>query len=274
MKPLSYPAQAVKIIQQLAPNFKPKIGIVLGSGLGPLADHISDPIKIPYEKLPGFPQISIEGHTGQMTLGFLNKTPVVCLLGRSHTYENNSYESVKTYVRTLKLLGCEIFLATNASGSFRPEIGPGSLVAISDHINFQPGNPLAGPNDDEFGPRFPAMDDSYDKSLRKQLHHCAEMLGITLHEGVYISVLGPSYETVAEIRAFKLFGADVIGMSTVPEVIVAKHCGMKIAVVATITNLVTGLTEVSHDHRNVVSVAEKTSEQLTKLIKKFVEQLP
>lgn len=271
--PTSYPHQATKIIQELAPNFKPKIGIVLGSGLGPLADSIKNPITISYEKLPGFPQLSVKGHASQMILGEIENVPVVCLLGRSHTYENNSYDEVKTYVRTLKLLGCEIFLATNASGSLRQEIGSGSLVAIRDHINFQPGNPLSGPNDDDFGPRFPPMDNTYDKPLRQILHTSAEMLGITLHEGVYISVLGPSYETAAEIRAFQILGAEVIGMSTVPEVIVAKHCGMRIAVVATITNLATGLSNVSHDHNEVVRQAEKASEKLTHLIKEFIKRI-
>lgn len=273
MNQTSYPVQAARIIKQLAPNFNPKIGIVLGSGLGHLADAIKNPIIIPYEKLPGFPQLSIKGHSSKMILGLLENVPVVCLQGRSHTYENNSYDEVKTYVRTLKLLGCELFLATNASGSFHQQIGAGSLVVVSDHINFQPGNPLVGPNDDDFGPRFPAMDETYDKSLRKHLHHCAETLNITLHEGVYISVLGPCYETAAEIRAYKILGADIIGMSTVPEVIVAKHCGMRILVIATVTNLVTGLAVASHDHNSVVSVAEKASTQLTKLIKQFVSQL-
>lgn len=265
--------KACAYIQEKHPNFKPVLGIVLGSGLGNFADYITDAISIPYSELPGFPQPSVKGHDGQMILGTLNNTPVVCLKGRAHGYEGDNSEAVKTYVRTLKLLGCDIFLATNAAGSLREEAGPGSLMLITDHINFQPGNPLVGPNDDEFGPRFQPLDDAYDPALREMLHGAANNHHVKLHEGVYISVLGPSYETAAEIRAFATLGADAVGMSTVPEVIVARHCGLRVAVISIITNHATGLSKTSHDHNEVVATAAKAADELATTIQAFCGML-
>ncbi len=234
---------------------------------------MSDNVTIPYEALPGFPKASVKGHGGNLHLGKIGAVNVACLEGRSHTYETGSYEEVKTYVRTLKLLGCDYFLATNASGSLRKEVGPGELVMITDHINFQGQNPLVGPNDDDFGPRFPALDDTYNQQIQQKLLDHANDLGTILHKGVYISVLGPSYETAAEIRAFRLLGADVIGMSTVPEVLVAKHCGLKIAVIATITNFATDLASESHCHNEVVAMADKAAIKLQALVVEFIKNL-
>lgn len=273
MNTASLPKQAAKKILSLYPNAKPRIGIVLGSGLGQLTHELDNKKIIPYTDLPGFPETSVEGHGGNLILGEFHGVEVVCLEGRAHVYETGDHEHVKTYVRTLKCLGCEYFLATNASGSFRKEVGPGELVMVTDHINFQGDNPLIGPNDDEFGPRFPAMDDTYDHNIRQTLKETAKALGITLHEGVYISVLGPSYETVAEIKAFRLLGADLIGMSTVPEVIIAKHCGLKIAVIATVTNYTTDLASESHSHDDVVATANKASHNLQRLVKAYIETL-
>lgn len=273
MTKLSFPAIAAAIIKEKAPHIQPKLAIVLGSGLGSFVETIQQPIHIEYSELPGFPQRAIVGQNHRLTLGFLNGVAIVCLQGRPHSYEHNTADEIKTYVRTLKLLGCEIFLATNASGSLRTEVGPGELVLINDHINFQPGNPLAGPNDDEFGPRFPAMDNTYDPQLRKQFHQQAQRLNIKLHEGVYISVLGPMYETAAEIRAFRTLGADVIGMSTVPEIIVAQHCGLRIAVIAMVTNHATGLATESHNHEQVIHTAHQAATKLTQLIAAFIGSL-
>jgi len=267
----SFATQAAEIIRKKAPNITPKIGIVLGSGQTRFAESISDPIVISYEELPGFPKVSVKGQAGQLILGFLNGAPVACLQGRAHPYEGPASEAIKTYIRALKLIGCEIYLASNAAGSFREQVGAGNLVAISDHINLQPSNPLTGPNDDEFGPRFPAMDNAYDLELRQQLQTCAESCAIELHEGVYISVPGPNYETVAEINMYRTMGADVIGMSTVPEVIVARHCGLKVAVVSLVTNLVTGLSDTSHDHDEVVKAANEASDKLSQLFTAFAQ---
>ena len=176
-------------------------------------------------------------------------------------------------MRTLKLLGCDYFLATNASGSLREEVGPGELMLITDHINMQPGNPLVGPNEDEFGPRFLPLDNAYDQGMREKLLMLAHKENIMLHQGVYLSVLGPNYETAAEIRAFRIMGADAVGMSTVPEVLIANHCGMKVAVIATITNFATGLAHTSHSHDAVVLMASKAAEKLNVLVKKFIMEL-
>lgn len=262
---------AADFIKKKFPSFQAKIGIVLGSGLGKFAEELENSVSIPYEDLPGFPKSKVLGHDGKFILGYSQGVPLLCLQGRAHTYEGvENYESVKTYVRTLKILGCEYFIATNASGSLQKEVGPGELMLITDHINFQAGNPLIGPNDEEFGPRFYPLDCAYDPSMRANLLDLAQKNSITLHQGVYISVSGPHYETAAEIRAFRLLGADAVGMSTVPEVLVANHCKMKVAVIATITNYATGLAQSSHSHEAVVEMAAKASEKLNTLLKQYV----
>lgn len=264
---------AVKAIKAIHPNAAPLVGIVLGSGLGELIKEIQDPIIIPYSEIPGFPKPSVVGHKGNLILGNIDGVEVACLQGRSHTYEHGSHEPVIQYVRTLKKLGCQYFLATNASGSLREDFSPGDLVLINDHINMQGSNPLVGANDDEYGPRFPPLDNAYDVELRATIAQKAADLDINLHEGIYISVLGPTYETAAEIRAFRLMGADLVGMSTVPEVIVANHCGLKVAVIATVTNYATGLAKVSHSHDAVVATANHASLKLIELVKSFIQDL-
>ena len=197
---------------------------MLGSGLGALADELTDAVTIPYAELPGFRVGTVSGHAGALTLGHLDGVPVACLRGRSHVYEGIEASAVTTPIRTLRLIGAEILVLTNAAGSLRPEAGPGSLVALTDHINLQGFNPLMGPNDEAVGPRFPSLSDTYDPELRAGLHAAADELGTPLHDGVYLAVSGPSFETPAEIRAFRTLGADLVGMSTVPEAIVARHC--------------------------------------------------
>lgn len=264
---------AAEKIQQQLPNFNPLIGIVLGSGLGSFAEQLENTLTLSYEELPGFPQLTVHGHGGNLVLGYLNGVAVACLQGRAHNYEGTSHEAVKTYVRTLCILGCEYFFATNASGSLCEEIGPGELMLIRDHINMQPGNPLVGPNDDEFGPRFYPLDTAYNPDACERLLGLAEKEKIKLHQGVYMAVLGPNYETAAEIRAFRILGADAVGMSTVPEVLVAHHCGMKVAVIAIITNFATGLAKTSHSHEAVVAMATKAAEKLNLLLKRFIQSL-
>ena len=264
---------AAHIIQEIRPGFKPKVAIVLGSGLGEFADHLDNKTIIHYDDLPGFPKVTVQGHSGNLVLGTLAGVELVCLQGRSHYYEGVGFDTVKTYVRTMKLLGCEYFIATNASGSLREEVGPGELMLITDHINFQPDNPLIGPNDDEFGTRFPPVDQAYNVTMQETLLGLAKQNDIALHQGVYLAVSGPSYETAAEIRAFRTLGADAVGMSTVPEVLVANHCGMKIAVIAIITNYATGLSNTSHDHNNVVLMASQAAKKLIRLLQQCVTQL-
>lgn len=264
---------AAEYIKQTRPDFTPLVGIVLGSGLGGFAEYLTHTTTISYQQLPGFPTTTVHGHGGQLTLGQLDKINVICLQGRAHRYEGANDEIVKTYVRTLQLLGCQYFIATNASGSLREDIGPGELMMITDHINLQPTNPLVGPNDETFGPRFPPLDDAYDQTMRDQLLTIAHQEKIRLHQGIYLAVLGPCYETAAEIRAFRFLGADAVGMSTVPEVLVARHCGMKVAVIATITNYATGLTAISHSHEAVVHTASQATEKLGRLLQRFIGEL-
>jgi len=263
---------AERITRQF-PSFKPKIGIVLGSGLGNFTEQLDDAVVIPYAELPGFPKVTVHGHGGNLVLAYLNGVGVICLQGRAHAYEGASFDVVKTYVRTLKLLGCDYFLATNASGSLREDVGPGELMLITDHINLQISNPLVGPNDEEFGPRFFPLDNAYDQATREHLLAVAHKEEMTLHQGVYLATLGPNYESAAEIKAFRILGADAVGMSTVPEVLVAAHCGMKIAAIATITNYATGLAHTPHSHDSVVLVASQAAEKLKRLVKCWISEL-
>lgn len=252
---------------------RPQLGIVLGSGLGDFVDQLEDVVSIPYETLPGFPRATVYGHQGNLVLGYLSGVSVVCLQGRAHLYEGIEPQVIKNYVRTLRLLGCDYFLATNAAGSLNEKVGPGELMLITDHINFQSTNPLIGPNDDAFGPRFLPMDNAYNLTLRDTFLAIAKSKNIQLHQGVYLGVLGPNYETAAEIKAFRAWGADAVGMSTISEVLVAHHCGMKVAVISMITNYATGIASVSHDHTNVVAVAAKSNGNLNQLIQEVTKIL-
>ena len=193
--------------------------------------------------------------------------------GRAHSYEGIAPQAVKTLIRTLKALGCELYLGTNAAGSLREDVGPGALVAVSDHINLQPGNPLAGPNDATFGPRFVGMENAYDKALRDELMQVAKAAGIPLSEGVYCAVLGPMFETPAEIRAYRVLGADLVGMSTVPEVIVARHAGMKVMVISAVTNLAAGMTNESLSHEGTLFYGEQAAVAMAQLLEAFFTKL-
>lgn len=236
-------------IQAKINNFKPKHAIVLGSGLGDFINLMSDTISIPYEEIPGFRACTVAGHKGALEFGFINKQPIVCLAGRPHYYEGAENQHFLTLTRTMKLLGCENFIATCAVGSLFESITPGSVVLINDHINFTQQNPLVGAAHDEFGSRFIGLENLYNKELRSRFLEIAQQQKIELPEGIYFKVLGPAFETPAEIRAFRLLGADVIGMSGVPEAIAAHHCGLKVAMLAAVTNLAAGMTveHLSHD---------------------------
>lgn len=267
------PKQAAAAIMQRAPDFKPKIALILGSGLGALAEQIQNPISIPYAEIPGFPVSTVAGHAGRLVLGELGGLPVACMQGRVHSYEGASSQSFKTFIRTLRLIGCETLLLTNASGSLRLDVKPGQLMLINDHINLHPGNPLIGANDEEFGPRFFAMDNAYDDKLRARFHQVAEKLNIPLAEGVYLGTIGPNFETPAEIRAFRILGADALGMSTVPEVLVARHCGLRVAVVAAITNFAAGLSNENITHENTLHYGKLAATDLARLVVAFIESL-
>lgn len=267
------PQQLAQSILERRPGFQPKIGIILGSGLANVADKLTDSMFIPYTELPGFPVSSVIGHYGKMILGYLNNLPVVCCQGRVHFYEGMQGKDFKLFIRTLKCLGCSSLIMTNAVGSLNKNVQVGQLVLISDHINFQPMNPLIGPNDEEFGPRFFSMDDAYDPGIRHIFQQAARTLSIPLNEGIYASVLGPNFETPAEISAFRQLGADVVGMSTIPEVIVARHCGLKVAVISVVTNLAAGLNEEPITHEGTVHFAAKASNNLGQLLESAIEQI-
>lgn len=263
--------EAAKIILQHAPNFSPKIAIALGSGSAGLAEQIEMVAEIPYEKLPGFPVGHVKGHDNKVILGHVEGVPVACLKGRAHYYEGFANEQVQTMVRTLYCLGARTWFATNASGSLQPQMKPGSLVILKDHINFQFRNVLVGANDDSFGDRFVSMENVYDRVLRQRIAVHANQMGINVTEGVYLGVMGPAFETPAEIRAYKLLGADLVGMSTIPEVTVARHCGMQVAVIAIITNLAAGLSAEELSHELTLKGAKLGEANLTKLMLKFIE---
>jgi xanthosine phosphorylase len=262
------------IIAKRAPGFKPKIGVMLGSGLGVISDQIQNPVIIDYKDLPGFFVTSLEGHSKRMHLGMLKGVPVVCLEGRTHYYEGEgSTESIRTIIRTLKAIGCEILLSTNAVGSLRVEYGPGNLMVIEDHINFTFQNPLIGPNDDEFGDRFVSMDNAYDDALRQKLLTIAKKSNVPLQSGIYVATCGPTFETHAEIRMYKMLGAHAVGMSTVPETIVARHCGLKVASICAITNLGAGLSKEIISHEGTLRGAKLATDHLIKLFLAFIEEM-
>ena len=263
--------KAAAVIAERAPGLAPKVGLILGSGLGGLGDQISDAQVITYADLPGFPEPSVEGHAGRLILGSLGGVPVACLQGRVHLYEGHAPQVVQTLVRTLKVAGCETLIVTNAAGSLRSDVEAGSLMLISDHINLQPMNPLTGPNDDSFGPRFPPMSGAYDEELRNKFKSAAAQLGVTLHEGVFVALLGPYFETPAEIRAFKVLGADSVGMSVVPEVLVARHCGLRVAAISVLTNLAAGLSYEELSHDQTLHYANLAAGDLSRLIVAFLE---
>jgi xanthosine phosphorylase len=254
-------------------GFTPRLGIVLGSGLGAVAEAIEEPTVIPYSELPDFPQPGIAGHAGSLALGNLRGLPVACLQGRIHVYEGGDPGAMRGPLRALRAAGAEAILVTNAAGSLRAEVGPGSLMAIADHINMLGVNPLTGPNDEEIGPRFPSLRDAYDPELRRTLLASAEALGIALAEGVYLATAGPSFETPAEIRAFRTLGADAVGMSTVPEVILARHAGLRVAAVSAITNLAEGMGGEPLSHEQTLRHAEEAAGDLSRLIVEFCGRL-
>jgi xanthosine phosphorylase len=251
----------------------PRVGVVLGSGLGAVAEAVDDPVEIAYEDLPGFPRPSVEGHGGRAVLGTMGQVPVVVLQGRAHLYEGVDPELVRTPVRALRAAGAEILLLTNAAGSLRPELGPGRLMLINDHINLSGINVLSGPNEDQLGERFTNMSDAYDPELGERIRAAAEQLEIDLDEGVYLAVSGPSFETAAEIRAFRTLGADAVGMSTVHETIVARHCGLRVAAVSAITNLAEGMSEEPLSHEQTLRDAARAAADLGPLVTRFVEGL-
>jgi len=257
-------------ITEKAPGFRPKVAVLLGSGLGGFADEVTPVAVIPYAELPGFPQPTVGSHAGRLVLGHLGPTPVAVLQGRAHYYERGRADEMAEAVRAMAGLGCEILLQTNAAGSLRFDMPPGSLMAITDHINFTGINPLFGVAGDN---RFVDMVDAYDPALVKRLLAVAKAANILCHEGVYIWFSGPSFETPAEIRAAVTLGAAAVGMSTAPETILARHAGMKVAALSLMTNYAAGLVPGALGHEQTLAVAGEASGNVRRVLRAFLEGL-
>lgn len=267
------PWYCADIIRAAKPNFTPRVAFILGSGLGALADQIDDAVSLSYETLPGFPVSTVHGHAGDLVLGHLAGVPVACMKGRGHFYEGRGMAIMTDAIRTFKLLGCELLFSTNAAGSLRPDVQPGSLVALSDHINTMPGTPMVGLNDGRFGERFFSLANAYDADYRAILQTVATKAGFPLHEGVFVSYPGPNFETAAEIRMMQIIGGDVVGMSVVPEVISARHCGLKVVAVSAITNLAEGLGDIKLSHEQTLAAAELSRQNFINLICGFLRHI-
>lgn len=264
----------MQVIRSHMPSgFAPKIGMILGSGLSSVADQMTGVSTIPYQAIPGLTTGSVQGHASLLAMGSLSGIPLVCLRGRLHLYEGHSYQSIRTLIHMVRKLGCQYLLITCAAGSLRQEAGAGEIMMITDHINFQPGNPLVGPNDESIGPRFVGLEDTYDLGLQDVMQKAADMHGIHLHRGVYLSTLGPSFETPAEIRAFRVMGADAVGMSVVPEAIIARHCGMRVAGLAAITNLAAGMSKEHITHEATLQFGAIAARAISKMIPNIVQDI-
>ena len=252
---------------------KPKVGIILGSGLGVYVDQIQNKTIIPYQDIPHFRRTTVEGHEGRLIIGEVHGVTVAALQGRMHPYEGHPMEEIVHPVRTLAALGIEMLFLTNASGGINLDYHPGDLVSISDHINLTGRNPLVGPNIAELGPRFPDMGNAYDAELRELMKKVAANHHVNLKTGVYCSVLGPTYETPAEIRMLRTLGADMVGMSTVSEVIAANHLGLRVAGVACITNYAAGIKQEKLSHADVKKVAEKAMVGFATILTETISEL-
>lgn len=245
---------------------KPTIGLIMGSGLGVLGSYIENPIVIPYASIPHFPVSTVEGHAGELVVGTLSGASVVLMNGRFHMYEGYSPELTAFPVRVMKALGVDKLVVTNAAGGINISYQSGELMLISDHINLTGRNPLVGPNEESIGPRFPDMSAPYSKRLRELATAVASEQGFALQEGVYVGLLGPSYETPAEIRMLRTLGADAVGMSTVAEVIAAKHAGMEVLGISCISNMASGILDQPLSHAEVMETTEKVKSRFLSLV--------
>ena len=277
--------QAVQAAEFIKSKYakSPKTAIVLGSGLGSFADTLTDPVKIPYEQIPHFARSTVEGHAGQLVLGEIGGIAIAVQQGRFHFYEGYEMDQVTFPMRTFGVMGIENVILTNAAGSTSSEMAPGSLMLITDHLNCIGVNPLRGANDDRFGPRFPDMTNVYDRDLQEVAVEAANQISgerferkedaiLTdfLHRGVYCGLSGPTYETPAEIRMYRLLGADALGMSTVPEAIVARHQGMRVVGISCITNFAAGMTDGEIDHEHVMETGERVADVFKELLRRVI----
>ena len=251
-----------------------KIAIVLGSGLGGFAEEFQDSVSLPYREIPGFVSSTAEGHVGSLVIGKVEGIPVLAMQGRVHYYEGYTLEEVTFPIRTFKLLGVNTLILTNAAGGIDVQLTQGALMVISDHLNLMSVNPLRGPNDERFGPRFPDQTEVYSRELQELASEEARALDITVRRGIYAALAGPSYETPAEIHMLRAFGADAVGMSTVPEAIVARHMGMKVLGISCITNMAAGISETPINHEEVMETGQKVREKFAQLLRRVIAKTP
>lgn len=254
-------------------NHSPEIGLILGSGLGSLVNLIENAEFFPYEDLPNFPVSTVEGHAGRLVIGTLQGKTVVAMEGRFHYYEGYKMEEVTFPIRVMNLLGVKTIIVTNAAGAVNTSFNPGDLMVIKDHINLSGTNPLIGKNLDSFGTRFPDMSNAYDKDLRKIVQNIATSLKLDIKQGIYAMMTGPTYETPAEIRMVRAIGADAVGMSTVPEVIVANHCGIKVIGISCLTNMAAGILDEPLNHSEVIETSNRVKNNFISLMSSLVEEL-
>jgi purine-nucleoside phosphorylase len=264
--------EAARFIRARDP-MSPEVGLVLGSGLGVVTDMLSEAVVIEYSEIPFFPTATVVGHPGRLWLGSVGTTPLAVLHGRFHYYEGYSMEEVTFPIRVLGVLGVRYLIVTNAAGGIAPRLSPGSLMLIADHLNLMGVNPLRGPNEERFGPRFLDLTTVYSPRLRALAREVARDIGLVVEEGVYAAVSGPSYETPAEVRMLRYLGADAVGMSTVPEVIVAQHMGMEVLGISVIANRAAGLAEHPLRHEEVLEAAERAGRRLAEWLARLIPRL-
>ena len=263
---------AAKFISEQT-SLRPEIALVLGSGLGAFADEFSSATKIPYAEIPYFPRSTAVGHAGTLVVGKVGRIPVCGMQGRVHLYEGYSVKDVAFPIRVFARMGVKAVILTNAAGGIKREFVQGKLIVVKDHINLQGANPLSGPNDERFGPRFPDMSSAYDRRFREMAVGEGNRIGIGMYEGVYAALPGPSYETPAEIRYLRTIGADLVGMSTVPEVIAARHSGIRVLGISCVTNAAAGMLDQPLDHKEVLETAERVKGQFIGLLKALLPRI-
>jgi purine-nucleoside phosphorylase len=261
---------ALDVLRERAPRAKPRIAVVLGSGWGGVTDHIAEPQRIPYADLPGFPHAGVAGHSGELWLGRIGNNEVAVMSGRKHTYEDGDPRAMKLPLDTLRGFGCQVLVQTNAAGSLKPGMGPGSLMVLTDHVNMAQRSPLVG---ESGSGRFVDMAKAYDPALRATALAVARREGSTLHEGVYMWLLGPQFETPAEIRMCRALGADAVGMSTVPETILARHGGMRVLALSLVTNMAAGMSDEDLSHAHTLEQARKAAASAGGLLAAIIKEI-
>lgn len=254
-------------------GLRPKVAVVLGSGLGDFADELRNATVIPYNEVPNFPVSTAIGHAGNLVIGELANIPLAVMQGRAHYYEGNSFAKAAFPMRVLRRMGVKAVVLTNAAGGINPDYGRGALVVIRDHMNLMGGSPLIGPNEDRFGPRFPDMTYAYDRAYRKLALDAAQAMNISLYEGVYAAMHGPSYETPAEIQMLARMGADLVGMSTVPEVIVARHMDVRVLAISCVTNMAAGLSGETINHEEVLETGQRVKGKFLALLRNVLPSI-